>query len=351
MRGNDKHQDEVALSWGEMLDLAQKFLVAHGLSHAQAQALATSLCKAQRDGCRSHGLQRLPGTLETMAHPAFNRNADPRPQALTPAITHVDADYGFSILAVERGLPLLVDGTKRLGIALLAVNNGFHSTALWPVVEEIATHGLVGLSMNPTHDWVAPAGGTAGALGTNPIAFSWPRRNDPPYVFDFATSAGARADIALHRQEDRMLPPGWGLDREGRPSTDPAAVLAGAMLPFGGHKGSALATMIELLAGPLIADRTSRQSADFDGKANAAPCHGELVIAFDPALIGTALGKAGESGDAAEDLFARIEEQGARLPGERRYAARAEADRNGIGIPKPLLEKILSMIPSGTAQP
>lgn len=143
-----------------------------------------------------------------------------------------------------------------------------------------------------------------------------------------------------------MLPPGWGLDREGRPSTDPAAVLAGAMLPFGGHKGSALATMIELLAGPLIADRTSRQSADFDPEANAAPCHGELVIAFNPTLIGTALGKGRESEDAAEDLFARIKEQGARLPGERRYAARAEADRNGIGIPKPLLEKILSMIPS-----
>lgn len=255
----------------------------------------------------------------------------------------MDANYGFSIHAVNQGMPRLIEGARRLGIAVLAINNGFHSTALWPVVEEIATHGLAGLTMNPTHDWVAPAGGITGALGTNPIAFSWPRPSRPPYVFDFATSAGARADIALHGREGCALPPGWGLDQQGRPSTDPAAVLAGAMLPFGGHKGSALATMIELLAGPFISDRTSRQSADFDDNASAAPCHGELIFAFDPSLIGGALGKNQATEDAAEDLFARIEQQGARLPGERRYAARRRSEKGGIGVPKALYEKILSI--------
>ena len=337
-------RNEIVLSWEELLELAYGFLTAHGLSPAQARALAQMLCKAERDGGRSHGLQRLPGTLETMAHPAFNRRAEPVAHALTPAITRVDADYGFSCLAVELGLPLLVAGARQLGIAVLAINNGFHSTALWPVVEAIAEEGLAGLSMNPTHDWVAPAGGTARALGTNPIAFSWPRRDKPPYVFDFATSAAARADIALHRQEGRELLQGWGLDGDGRPSTDPAAVLAGAMLPFGGHKGSALATMIELLAGPFIADRTSRQSADLDPQGTAAPCHGELIIAFDPGLITTALGRDGESEAAAEDLFARIEQQGARLPGSRRHAVRARSEAHGIAVRRDIYERILSMM-------
>src|SRR5690606_15255468 len=132
-----------------------------------------------------------------------------------------------------------------------------------PVVEEIASHGLAALSMNPSHSWVAPYGGSRGELGTNPMAFAWPRKNRLPYVFDFATSAAARADIALLRQQGKLLPEGWGLDAEGRPSTDAAQVLQGAMLPFGGHKGSALATMIELMSGPLIGDRTSRQSMEF----------------------------------------------------------------------------------------
>ena len=340
-------QAEIFLPWEELLDLTSRFLTAHGLSDPQARALAQMLCKAQRDGCRSHGLQRLPGTLETMAHPEFNRNSNPVLQELTPAITQVDADYGFSILAVEQGLPHLIAGARQIGVAVLAINNGFHSTALWPVVEEIATHGLVGLSMNPAHDWVVPTGGTAGVLGTNPIAFSWPRPNNPPYVFDFATSAGARADIAAYRQDGRTLPEGWGLDPEGRPTTDPAAVLAGSMLPFGGHKGSALSTMIELLAGPLIADRTSRQSAEFDQGARAAACHGELVIAFNPTLISSALGKEREAEDTAEDLFARIKQVGARLPGDRRYAARSRSEENGIGLRKALYERIISMMPSG----
>src|SRR5690606_34053535 len=171
------------------------------------------------------------------------------------------------------------------------------------------------------------------------------RRNAPPRLFVFATSAGSSAEVALHRQEGRALPPGWGLDPEGRPSTDPAAVLAGAMLPFGGHKGSALATMIELLAGPFIGDRTSRQSDAFDKGGRAAPCHGELVIAFNPDLMepSFAPGEGGE--DAAEDLFARISGQGARLPGERRYLARSRSERNGIAVPKALYERIRAMIP------
>lgn len=335
--------DEIILTEHEAFALARDFLTAHGLGLPQAEAMARVLAAAHRDGCTSHGLQRLPGTLDTMAHPAFNRNADPRPEPMTVAVTRVDAQYGFSILAVERSLPLLISSAKRLGVAVLAVNNGFHSTALWPVVEEIASHGLAALSMNPTHDWVAPAGGTRGALGTNPIAFAWPRRERPPYVFDFATSAGARAEIAQRRQRGEALPPDWGLDADGRPSTDPAAVLAGAMLPFGGHKGSALATMVELLAGPYIGDRTSRQSAVFDGGVKAAPCHGELILAFSPDLLSPAPG-AWEK--AAEDLFARITAQGARLPGDRRYAARDEARVNGIRISKELYDRIRGLMPN-----
>lgn len=328
--------DEIRLSEAETYRLAFDFLRFHGLSQAQSAAMAGILTKAQRDGSLSHGLQRLPGTRETMAHPAFDRDAVPVMSRVTPAVIRVDAAFGFSVSATLTGLPALIEGARTLGIALLAVNNGFHSTALWPVVEEIAENGLAALSMNPTHDWVAPAGGTRPVLGTNPLAFAWPRQGKPPYVFDFATTAASRADIALHRQAGKPIPEGWGLDREGRPSTDPAEVLAGAMLPFGGHKGSALSTMIELLAGPLIGDRTSRLSAEFDEGHNAAPCHGELVIAFDPALLSSPADLA-----AAESVLDGISDQGARLPGSRRHAMRTRNLRDGIPVSGALHERIL----------
>ncbi|MBB1497517.1 Ldh family oxidoreductase [Paracoccus sp. MC1862] len=331
--------DEIRLSEAETYRLAHDFLTFHGLSQDQSAAMAGILTKAQRDGSLSHGLQRLPGTLETMGHPAFDREAVALVTPVTPAVVRVDAGFGFSISAALAGLPALIERARALGIAMLAVNNGFHSTALWPVVEEIAESGLVALSMNPTHDWVAPAGGTRPVLGTNPLAFAWPRAGKPPYVFDFATTAASRADIALHRQAGKAISEGWGLDPEGRPTTDPAEVLSGAMLPFGGHKGSALATMIELMAGPFIGDRTSRQSAEFDAGQNAAPCHGELIIAFDPALLSTPDDLA-----AAESVLDAIEDQGARLPGSRRHAERARNLRDGIPVSRALHERIRGLM-------
>src|SRR5690606_8738162 len=277
---------DLRLPESDLIELAEGFLFSHGLNGAQARSLARVLVDAQRDGSWSHGLQRLPGTLDTMAHPLFNKKADPKPVSVTAAAVRIDAQFGFSCLAAEKGIKPLIEKARLTGVSLLVVNNGFHSTALWPFVEKIAASGLVAISMNPTHAWVAPTGGTRGLLGTNPLAFAWPRKDKPPFVFDFATSAASRADIAMHRNSGTEVPEHWGLDRQGNPTTNPTEILDGAMLPFGGHKGSAIATMIELMAGPLIGDLTSRQSQEFDQNSNAAPCHGELFLAFSPDLIG-----------------------------------------------------------------
>nr|WP_246723730.1 Ldh family oxidoreductase [Rhizobium sp. ARZ01] len=334
-------RDEVVLSVDEVFDLSMKVLTLHGLSNAQAQPLARAIASAERDDCRSHGLQRLPGCLDTMGHPRFNKDADPRPQDISAAVTTIDADFGYSLLAFERGLESLVSKARTLGISILAINNCFHSTALWPEVEAITAHGLAALIMNPSHSWVAPAGGSTPVLGTNPIAFGWPRKERRPYVFDFATSAAARAEIALHGRENKPIPLGWGVDSEGQPTTDAKAVLSGAMLTFGGHKGSALSTMVELLAGPLIGGMTSMQSMSFDANAKAAPCHGELVIAFNPVLLG---GESTENDQAAEALFAAITDQGARLPSERRYRARQRTSNEGVRVPRELYERIQTLL-------
>lgn len=337
---SENKTEHVRLSEAEIAKLVTEFLLAQQLSRAQAESLATLLTAAQRDGSLSHGLQRLPGTLDTMAHSRFNKQADPVVQKLTPVVIQVDAQYGFSCLAAERGLPDLISAACDFGVSVLKVNHGFHSTALWPLVERAATSGVVAMSMNPSYGWVVPSGGTKPLLGTNPMAFAWPRPDKRPYVFDFATSAAARADIAMCRNEGRAIPLGWGVDSDGQATTDPAAVLAGAMLPFGGHKGSAIATMIELMAGPMIGDQSSRQSQAFDANADAAPCHGELFIAFSPELMGGA-----DALQKAEAIFDGFDEQEARLPGNRRYAIRDENERLGVPVSVALLERIHTLMP------
>ena len=130
--------------------------------------------------------------------------------------------------------------------------------------------------------------------------------------------------------------PCWGIDADGAPSRDPAAVLAGALLPFGGHKGSAISTMIEILAAVWIGDHLSSESSEADG--GLAPNHGTLHIALDPAAFA-----ATDRLAHAEKLLAAIRAQGARLPSERRYAARAAAANEGIAISQENLDRLQRM--------
>ncbi len=331
------HDDSVRMSVEEVRALALRTLTAAGLSEAQAGPVADVITRGERDECASHGLYRLPGCVQTIRFEKFRPDAEPVIEDASPALVRADAGYGYSLLAFERALPLLIAKARETGLAALAINNCFHFSALWPEVEMIAEAGLAALAMTPSHAWVAPAGGTRPALGTNPIAFAWPRPEGHPYVFDFATSAIARGDISLHEIAGKPIPEGWGIDSEGRPTTSASEALSGAMLTFGGHKGSALSTMIELMAGPLIGDMTSLQSIDFDDGAKAAPCHGELVLAFCPKRMGL---NAEASSQAAETLFATIAGQGARLPSQRRFEARARSLKDGVQVPKALMDRI-----------
>ncbi len=335
--------DTVHLTLAEADDLSYRILTGAGLSAAHARAITDIVVAGQRDECHSHGLYRVLSVMKTMEAGKVDPKAEPVLTDAAPGVVKVDARYGFSLLAFQMGLPVLIEKAKKVGLAALAVNNCFHFSALWPEVEQIGAAGLAGLAMTPSHAWVAPAGGTKPVFGTNPIAFVWPRPITYPFVFDFATSATARGEIELHRRAGKPLPLGWGIDAEGKPTTDPLEVFKGAMLTFGGHKGSALSAMIELMAGPLIGDLLSLESQAFDKGAGATPYHGELVIAIDPQVF------MGPSADMhsqrAEKLFEAIVDQGARLPSQRRYEARARSEASGtVSIPEPLYKDILALL-------
>lgn len=331
-------KDETIMSLEEVFDLAYRVLTSNGFSSDHANAIAKVITAGQRDECHSHGLYRLLVCVKTLREGRVDPAAQATLEDRTPAVVALDAHFGYSLLAFETGLPKLVEKAKTVGIAAMVINNCYHFSALWPEVEAIAAHGLAGLAMTPSHSWVAPAGGARPVFGTNPIAFSWPRPNGEPFVFDFATSAIARGDIELHRRAGKPIPPGWAVDSDGQPTTDPAAAMAGAMLTFGGHKGSALAAMVELMAGALIGDLTSKDSMTYDNGVGATPCHGELIIALSPALLGGAGSAAGV--ERAERMFDDIVGQGARLPSQRRFEARRRSHADGVRVPAKLLADI-----------
>ncbi|QCO57486.1 Ldh family oxidoreductase (plasmid) [Pseudorhodobacter turbinis] len=334
---------DITLTPDELTSKVVAIFRAAGFSAQQAGPIAGVIVAGERDACKSHGIYRIEGCLRTLKHGKVVPDAVPTLTQDESAIVRVDAKGGFANAAFEMGAPVLAERAKALGLAALVINDCTHFSALWPEVEALTERGLAAIAMCPSYATVAPTGGTTALMGTNPLAFGWPRAGHAPYVFDFATSVAARGEVELHRIAGKPLPEGWAVDAEGAPTTDPTAALAGAMLPFGGHKGSAISMMIELLAGVMIGDMTSPEALDFLGTTTIAPRHGELIIAFCPDRFAAA--KGGVNLDQAEALFDAVLGQGARLPSTRRFTARAESMANGITLnadEQAMLERLLA---------
>ncbi len=334
--------DTIRMSLEEVHQIASVLLKAQGFNDAHATAIANTVTAAERDECRHHGLFRIPFYVNALRAGQASGDAEPTLTDLASGILKIDAHYGFSPLALERADEALANRAKEKGIAALAVNNALNVAALWPEVERLANRGLVAFAFVAASPYVAPAGGTKPLYGTNPMAFAWPRLNQPPLVFDQASSASARGEIQLRLRDGKSLPEGWAIGPDGQPTTDPKEALAGAQLPFGGFKGASIAMMVELLAGPLVGDLLSYEAGEKDVANTGAPCGGELIIAIDPV-------QCIERGDRVaqlehgERLFSKILEQdGARLPSERRYEARKRTVVDGVEVPRALHETLMT---------
>ncbi len=155
-------------------------------------------------------------------------------------------------------------------------------------------------------------------------------------AFDQASAAMARGEIMIAARDGRQVPDGVGIDGDGNPTNDPEEILEGAQLPFGGYKGSSIALMVDLLAGPLIGEVCSFEAGEQDNADGGAATGGELILALDPARFG-----GDDAIDHGERLFARmLALEGVRLPGDRRLIARSETPESGIEVPLVLHEKI-----------
>lgn len=317
------------IGFTELVGLLERIFVTHGASAQVAAVLAANCAAAQRDGAESHGVFRIAGYLSTIASGWVNPAAEPVVEDVAPGYVAVDAGNGFAQPALAAARPLLVAKARTAGIAVLAVRNSHHFAALWPDVEPFAEEGLIALSVVNSMTCVVPHGGKRPVFGTNPVAFAAPCAGRGPLVFDMATSALAHGDVQIAAREGHLLPEGAGVDAQGQPTTDPQAVLGGgALLPFGGHKGSALSMMVELLAAGLTGGNFS---FEFDWSRHPGaqtPWTGQLLVLIDPAKA-----SGNNFAERARVLVERMGEAGVtRLAGERRYQNRERAMREGISL-------------------
>jgi len=335
--------DAVVLSLADVEQLAVGVLEASDVSHDNAVAVARSIAAAEADGAQSHGLMRLPSFCEQTLCKKIDGHARPRLQSPpSEAATQrgtlvVDACEGFAILAIELGLPELGSRAKESGIAALAITRSHNCGVVGHHVETLAQRGLVALGFANTPAAIAPWGGKRPFFGTNPIAFAAPRRSGPPLVIDQSASVIARGEVMLRAREGRDIPDGWALDRDGEPTTDARAALAGSMAPAGGYKGVGLALIVEVLAAVLTGSTLSHRAPSFADAAGGPPRTGQLFIALDPAAFSSS-----PFADSIEALIeAMCSEPGVRVPGARRFAAREHARQHGIHVTRALHDEIL----------
>lgn len=272
-----------SLTLGELTALLQKIFERHGTSAAVAQVLADNCARAQRDGSYSHGVFRIPGYLSSLASHWVDGQAVPVVEDVASGFVRVDAANGFAQPALAAARGLLVEKARSAGIAVLAIRNSHHFAALWPDVEPFAEEGLVALSVVNSMTCVVPHGASKPLFGTNPIAFAAPRAGGSPIVFDLATSAIAHGDVQIAARKGHALPAGMGVDKHGAATENPKEILdGGALLPFGGHKGSALSMMVELLAAALTGGNFSFEFDWSKHPGAQTPWTGQLLIVIDP---------------------------------------------------------------------
>ena len=326
------------LSLDEIYSLAKNVMLANGCDTANAEALADIICRAERDGSHSHGLFRVPGYVKALRSGKVDGKAKPTIRHLTPAVIQVDGHGCFAPLAQAVGLPALAEVTEKIGIAALSLVGVHHFAALWPETEYLADRGFVGIACTAYMPAVAPAGSNEALFGTNPLSFAWPRPGHNPVVYDMATASMAMGDVQIAARDGREVPLGTGLDANGQPTTDPAAIAKGVLLPFGGYKGSAIAMMVELLAAGMTGEQFSFEARDTDNKDGGPPRGGEMIIGMSPAII------AGDGWqDHVEGFVQKLSNiDGVRMPGARRHKNRMDKGSRPINLA--LIETINSLL-------
>jgi len=328
----------ISLSLDEIYQLSKKTLIANGCDEENANILSETIMKAERDGSLSHGLFRLPAYVAGLKSKKIDGKARPEVKKISSSVIKVLGNHALAPMVLKVGIPELIKAAKETGVAILAITNSHHMASMWPETEAIAEEGLVAFACTSYKPMVAPAGAKKALFGTNPISFAWPRPGKTPVVYDMATASMAMGEVQVAAREGHKVPLGTGLNKDGKETTDPNEIAkGGVILPFGGYKGSGIAMMVELLAGALLGEAFSYETATKDKKDGGPPAGGEFILAMSPEKISESDWK-----KHSDEFFEKMKSmEGVRLPGERRHKNRLNKGPRNIN--EELVSKIKSL--------
>ncbi len=304
-----------------------------GVSGEDAKVFADALVDADVHGISTHGVSRLNIYLERIAKGLIEPRAELSVDRTRGGVLALDAGNGLGQVQAIKALDLLIPLARTNGVAAATLRNSQHFGALSYYCNYAAEHGMILLAMTNCEPAMSPAGGYEPFFGTNPIATSFPMKSGPPIKVDLATSIVARGNIVAAHKKNEPIPEGWALSRTGEPTTDAAEALLGTVQTMAGHKGYALALMVEVFSGVLsgaaIGSEVGSMYKDLDRKQDVG--HFFLLMDIEAFMDRSSFDdrmhwmvdnlKANKLRKGVEEIL---------IPGERSARAAASNEHNGV---------------------
>jgi len=279
-------QGVIYISPSALRTFASKIFERLGLSSEDASLVSDCLVKANLRGVDSHGVSRIPIYAKRLRLGLVNPRPNIRVTRVAPAASLVDGDDGMGMIVGTRAMSEAIAIAKESGVGLTGVHRSTHYGMAACYVLQAISKDCIGFAFTNASPGMPPWGGSKPVLGVNPIAVGVPAGKRPPFVLDMAMSVMARGKIRLAGLQGEPIPEGIALDAEGRPTTDGSEVFEdGAVLPFGGHKGSGLALWMEIMGGVFTGAAFAGEMRSLYGDFSGPQRIGHVFTAIRPDLF------------------------------------------------------------------
>src|SRR5580704_5953447 len=241
----ERHNPEV------VKDLVAKIAIAAGVRKPDAAIFAEALVDADVHGTSTHGVSRVNIYIRRIQKGLIDPRAKLVIERHKGAVMAVDAGNGLGQVQAVKTLEKMIPKARRNGVAAATIRNSQHFGALSYYCNLAAKQDMILFATTGCEPAMSPEGACQAFFGTNPSAASFPTGKGWPVKIDLATSVVARGNIIAAQKKGQPIPAGWALTADGEPTTDAAAALAGTVLTMAGHKGYALALMVEVFSSVL----------------------------------------------------------------------------------------------------
>jgi LDH2 family malate/lactate/ureidoglycolate dehydrogenase len=248
---NDQAKDVVVVPADRLRQFGAALFEKTGMTAEEALVNADNLVDADLKGIDSHGTSRLPLYLKRIRLGVVRANCHFKVLSDRLSAATLDACNSMGAYVSCQAMDMALDKAAQTGVAMVTVGNSNHNGTAGYYAEQALRRGMIGIAGTNSKARMAPWGGRDSYLGTNPIAVAIPTDQALPILADLATSVVARGKLVVAAKKKQPIPPGWALNKEGEPTTDPAAGVLGSVMPAAGAKGSAIALVIDVLSGVL----------------------------------------------------------------------------------------------------